>query len=119
MKSPIDRLSARGVFAAITLVLPSVLFASSSPKALKNDEIPKTRPVVESAARHVSPAPMMKGALLGSVVEVLAANRGQEASPFEPPGKPGDRPPDNPGHNNPPNPPGQPPDRPPPDRPNH
>jgi hypothetical protein len=102
----------REVVAAVTLAVPSIVFASATPETVADESGPKRRPAPESAASR-DQLESFKGALLQSVVESLSQGHGQEASPFEPPGKPPDRPPDNPGHHNPPNPPGQPPDRPP------
>ena len=110
----------RHVLAAMTLVAPSVVFASPSPTVATKQEAPEVRPAPESASAQ-APSTLVRGALLREVVESLGQGRGNghgngngtEASPFEPPAKPPGRPPDNPGHHDPPNPPGQPPDRPP------
>ena len=118
------RRRARRAIAAVTLAVPSVIFASSSPTKIADVEATETLQVPMTTSQPDQPAPM-KGALLRSVVEALGENgnghgngNGNEASPFEPPGMPPDRPPSIPGHHNPPNPPGQPPDRP-PVRPDH
>jgi hypothetical protein len=102
----------REVVAAVTLAVPSIVFASATPETVADESGSKRRAAPETAVSQ-DQLESFKGALLQSVVESLSVARGQEASPFEPPGKPPDRPPDNPGHHNPPNPPGQPPDRPP------
>jgi len=112
MSRAIRRHRVRHVVAAVTLAVPSMVFASPAPETVADQIGPEARSAPESASSQDQPA-SFKGELLRSVVESLAQNHGQEASEFEPPGKPPDRPPNNPGHHDPPNPPGQPPDRPP------
>ena len=114
MTKPDTKKIKRRILTAAILALPSVVLAAGPPAA----EVKPKAPASTQAKPGAAPAKvsLVNGALLRSVLDDFSwyDRNSHSASPFEPPGRPGDRPPGSPpGHDNPPNPPGRPGDRPP------